>query len=175
MDVVWIALYIAATLGLVAYGVHAMVLLRGAQSRGPRYIAALTRLRAAAQPQELPRVLVQLPVFEEPRVVGRLVEAVAALDWPADRLTIQLLDDSQDTARTLGAAAVAAARARGVSIQHLCRPSRTGYTAGALAHGLLLSPSSTPTSCHRRTSCAAPCPSSRRAPASRVFKAAGPT
>ena len=43
---------------------------------------------------DLPRVLIQLPVYNEPLVVERALSAAAALDWPADRLTIQLLDDS---------------------------------------------------------------------------------
>ena len=45
---------------------------------------------------DLPRVLIQLPVYNEPLVVERSLSAAAALDWPADRLTIQLLDDSTD-------------------------------------------------------------------------------
>src|SRR5262245_49697339 len=49
-----------------------------------------------ALPDELPRVLVQVPVYNEPLVVERSMAAMGALDWPRDRLTIQLLDDSND-------------------------------------------------------------------------------
>ena len=49
-----------------------------------------------ALPDELPRVLVQIPVYNEPLVIDRVLGAAAALDWPRDRLVVQLLDDSTD-------------------------------------------------------------------------------
>ena len=49
-----------------------------------------------ALPDDLPRVLVQIPVYNEPLVIDRVLRAAAQLDWPRDRLTIQLLDDSTD-------------------------------------------------------------------------------
>ncbi len=85
---------------------------------------------------ELPRVTVQLPVFNEANVVGRLIEAVCSLDYPSDRLEIQLLDDSTDETTAIAAARVAAWRRRGRRIEHLRRGSRSDYKAGALAHGL---------------------------------------
>lgn len=88
---------------------------------------------------EEPCVLVQLPVRDEPAVVvERLLDAVAALDWPADRLTVQLLDDSSEEAAATGAAAVERARRRGLAVAHVRRGTRAGYKAGALAHGLKL-------------------------------------
>jgi cellulose synthase/poly-beta-1,6-N-acetylglucosamine synthase-like glycosyltransferase len=141
MIVVWGVLYTLATLGLVVYGAHAMFLLRTARRRGPGHVAFLSAARRGVMPSEhdLPRVLVQIPVYDEPRVVARVVEAVAALDWPSDRLAIQLLDDSDDEeARALGAAVVATACARGLDAVHLCRPRREGFKAGALAHGLTI-------------------------------------
>jgi len=84
----------------------------------------------------LPSVTVQLPVFNERSVVERLIDAVAALDYPADRLEIQVLDDSTDETRALAAAAVRRHLARGVHIVHRHRPRRDGYKAGALAEGL---------------------------------------
>ena len=56
---------------------------------------------------ELPRVLVQLPVFNERDMVERLVETGASLDWPKDKLAIQLLDDSTDDSTAIGKAAIA--------------------------------------------------------------------
>jgi cellulose synthase/poly-beta-1,6-N-acetylglucosamine synthase-like glycosyltransferase len=85
---------------------------------------------------ELPRVTVQLPVFNEANVVGRLIEAVCSLDYPSDRLEIQLLDDSTDETTAIAAPRVAAWRRRGRRIEHLRRGSRSDYKAGALAHGL---------------------------------------
>lgn len=96
--------------------------------------------REAPQPSRrfdrLPAVTVQLPVFNERYVVDRLLEAVARLDYPRDRLEIQVLDDSTDDTSVLVAERVAQLRARGCHIQHLQRTHRSGFKAGALAHGL---------------------------------------
>ncbi len=84
-------------------------------------------------PDDLPVVTVQLPVFNERFVVGRLIDAVCALDWPRDRLEIQVLDDSTDDTKEIAAAHVAAMRAAGYQIEHVHRTDRSGYKAGALA------------------------------------------
>jgi cellulose synthase/poly-beta-1,6-N-acetylglucosamine synthase-like glycosyltransferase len=80
-----------------------------------------------------PFVTVQLPIFNERYVVERLLDAVAAIDWPRDRLEIQILDDSTDDTRHVAAAKAEALRARGVDVVHLHRTDRRGYKAGALA------------------------------------------
>ena len=90
----------------------------------------------ALLPADLPRVTVQLPVYNERDVVERLVDAAAALDWPADRLEIQLLDDSTDDTAQRAGPALARARARGLSVSVLRRADRSGFKAGALAAGL---------------------------------------
>ncbi|TGE28918.1 cellulose synthase family protein [Hymenobacter metallicola] len=87
-------------------------------------------------PEQWPRVTVQLPIYNELFVVERIIGAAAALDYPADRLHIQVLDDSTDETVAVAAAAVARCRARGLRVDHVRRPSRLGYKAGALAHGL---------------------------------------
>ena len=71
---------------------------------------------------EMPRVLVQLPIYNESSVVARLVEAVSALDWPRDRLRIQLLDDSTDGAEKMSAALVETLARRRLRY----RPASTG-------------------------------------------------
>ncbi len=83
-----------------------------------------------------PTVLVQLPIFNERFVVERLVDHVAALDWPADRLRIQILDDSTDDTVELSRALADKHRRRGVDVVVLTRADRTGFKAGALAAGL---------------------------------------
>jgi cellulose synthase/poly-beta-1,6-N-acetylglucosamine synthase-like glycosyltransferase len=88
-----------------------------------------------------PIVTVQLPMYNERYVVKRLLEAVAALDYPRDRLTVQVLDDSVDETTVLVAAQVEALRRMGLNIQHIHRKDRTGYKAGALANGLSLTDS----------------------------------
>jgi cellulose synthase/poly-beta-1,6-N-acetylglucosamine synthase-like glycosyltransferase len=92
--------------------------------------------RPSARFENLPRLTVQVPLFNEMYVAARVVDAVAALDWPADRLDIQILDDSTDETRSIVAEAVGRARARGADIVHLCRADRAGYKAGALSAGL---------------------------------------
>lgn len=95
-----------------------------------------TPTRPAPWSGDLPAVLVQLPIFNEKNVVRRLLEAAAALDWPADRLFIQLLDDSTDDTPTIAAEVIAELRAKGRQIEHIRRADRTGFKAGALAHGM---------------------------------------
>jgi cellulose synthase/poly-beta-1,6-N-acetylglucosamine synthase-like glycosyltransferase len=85
---------------------------------------------------DLPRVTVQLPLFNEMYVAERIIDACAALDYPADRLEIQVLDDSTDETTAVVAARVAHHLGRGVNIRHIHRTDRTGYKAGALEKGL---------------------------------------
>jgi cellulose synthase/poly-beta-1,6-N-acetylglucosamine synthase-like glycosyltransferase len=87
-------------------------------------------------PADLPRVTVQLPIFNEMYVADRLIAAVCQLDYPQELLEIQVLDDSTD--ETVGIAELAVRRhaARGFDIHYLHRTDRRGYKAGALEAGL---------------------------------------
>jgi len=85
---------------------------------------------------EEPVVTVQLPLFNERFVVERLLETVCALDWPRDRLEVQVLDDSTDATVDIAARKAAELRARGFDVKHIHRTDRTGYKAGALAAAL---------------------------------------
>jgi cellulose synthase/poly-beta-1,6-N-acetylglucosamine synthase-like glycosyltransferase len=87
-------------------------------------------------PETLPIITVQLPVYNEGNVVARLIQAVGALDWPLDKLEIQVLDDSTDDSVSLAADALDVLRGRGLSVHHVCRSDRQGYKAGALAEGM---------------------------------------
>src|SRR5258708_35785512 len=84
----------------------------------------------------LPRVTVQLPLFNERYVARRIIDAAAALDYPRDRLHIQVLDDSSDDTMELIQGRVAQLRAEGLCIDLIHRTDRSGYKAGALANGL---------------------------------------
>ncbi len=84
----------------------------------------------------LPFVTIQLPLYNESRVAGRLIDAVAAFDWPAEKYEIQVLDDSTDVTRRIVDERVARWSVRGVDIHAVRRNGRAGYKAGALAHGL---------------------------------------
>lgn len=88
--------------------------------------------------EDLPRVLVQIPVYNEPLVVERAVAAAAALDWPSNRLTIQLLDDSTDITSDIAVHVVARFRRAGLDVVHVRRADRSGFKAGALAAGMAL-------------------------------------
>ena len=92
--------------------------------------------RPIRQFEQLPFVTIQLPVFNERYVVERLLEAAAQLDYPRDRLEIQVLDDSTDDTTDLIAQQVEALQAQGHLIDHVRRTHRSGFKAGALAEGL---------------------------------------
>jgi cellulose synthase/poly-beta-1,6-N-acetylglucosamine synthase-like glycosyltransferase len=77
-------------------------------------------------------VTVQLPIYNEKYVVRRAIDAVAALDWPRDRLQIQVLDDSTDETRAIARAQVERIRQQGIEISHTHRTQRGGFKAGAL-------------------------------------------
>jgi cellulose synthase/poly-beta-1,6-N-acetylglucosamine synthase-like glycosyltransferase len=83
-------------------------------------------------------VTVQLPIYNERYVVDRLLRAAAHLEYPADRLEIQLLDDSTDDTREIASRLVQQYRATGIDMVHLHRAVRPGYKAGALGEGLAL-------------------------------------
>lgn len=127
------AAYFATLLVLAAYGCHRYVLVfllyryRRQRARGPEQ-----RFAAA----ELPKVTIQLPVFNERYVVDRLIDAVAALDYPRERLEVQVLDDSTDDTTEIAARKVEEWRAKGLDIVLIHRTDRTGYKAGALENGL---------------------------------------
>jgi cellulose synthase/poly-beta-1,6-N-acetylglucosamine synthase-like glycosyltransferase len=87
-------------------------------------------------PGDLPRVTVQLPVYNEATVVERLIDAACRLEYPRHLLEIQVLDDSDDETSELAAGRVSAWRERGTDIAQLRRPIRGGFKAGALAAGL---------------------------------------
>jgi cellulose synthase/poly-beta-1,6-N-acetylglucosamine synthase-like glycosyltransferase len=90
---------------------------------------------------EFPHVTVQLPVYNERYVVERVIDAAAALDWPRNKLHIQVLDDSTDETTGLARARAELHRAHGMDITVIHRFNRTGYKAGALQAGLARSTS----------------------------------
>src|SRR5688500_9862200 len=84
---------------------------------------------------ELPRITVQLPLFNELYVVDRLLKAVTQIDYPHDKLEIQVLDDSTDETTKVAEAVVAKYKAQGFDIHYIHRQDRTGFKAGALENG----------------------------------------
>jgi cellulose synthase/poly-beta-1,6-N-acetylglucosamine synthase-like glycosyltransferase len=86
----------------------------------------------------LPRVLLQLPIYNEQYVVERLLQQVAKADYPKHLLTIQLLDDSTDETTAIAAQAIKRLGDAGSNIHHVRRVDRSGYKAGAMKAGLEL-------------------------------------
>ena len=87
-------------------------------------------------PARLPRVTVQLPLYNEMYVVDRLLDSVAKIRYPKELLEIQVLDDSTDETVTIAETAVERYREQGFDIHYLHREDRIGYKAGALDAGL---------------------------------------
>lgn len=119
-----------AALWLTVYGLNGwlLVLLYWLKRRQSFPVPPVARDR-------LPPVTVQLPVYNEQHVVERLIGRVAALDYPRDRLHVQILDDSTDRTTRLVGTLVAAYRQQGLDIELIHREDRRGFKAGALAEG----------------------------------------
>lgn len=105
------------------------------------YLAILYRRAKRKQSEtrqlsSFPLVTVQLPIYNEKYVVSRLIQSVCQLDYPKEKLEIQVLDDSDDETVSLVTQEVAKWRQEGVNIVHLQRDERVGYKAGALQYGL---------------------------------------
>lgn len=83
-----------------------------------------------------PPVTVQLPLYNEQYVATRLIDAVAKLDYPRDKLWIQVLDDSTDNTTHIVSRFLTKLEKQDYQVQHIRRPERTGYKAGALAYGM---------------------------------------
>src|SRR5665213_1513737 len=122
-----------AVLGVLSvYGLHRYETIRG-------YMKHRKRLRAAEPPMrfaELPRVTIQLPIFNERFVVERLLEETSKIDYPRHLLQIQVLDDSTDDTHPFTEALVGEYRYSGLPIEYIHRTNRHGYKAGALENGL---------------------------------------
>src|SRR5208283_3747940 len=86
--------------------------------------------------EQLPRVTIQLPIFNERYVVERLLEAITRIDYPRALLEIQLLDDSTDETRFVASRLVSEYARAGHPISYYHREQREGFKAGALAEGL---------------------------------------
>src|SRR5947209_9232812 len=128
--VIWTICYLSVLSGLSAYGLHRYFII---------YLFLKNRKREAvpaARFEQLPRVTVQLPIFNEIYVVERLLRSVSELDYPKDLLQIQVLDDSTDDTRDVTASCADELRRRGYDVDLIYRVDRTGFKAGALSAGL---------------------------------------
>lgn len=125
-------LYLLIVFVLAMYGFHNLMnttlyLISRTPSRRRKRVHTLT---------EYPQVTIQLPIFNEKYTIERLLKSVTGLDYPSDRLQIQVLDDSTDKTAVLTKQLVDEYRSKGVDIQWIHRIDRKGYKAGALSNGL---------------------------------------
>src|SRR6476469_4502269 len=129
-SIIWTICYMSVLIGLSAYGIHRYVII---------YLFLKPRKRGAFPAghfEQLPKVTMQLPIFNEVYVVERLLRSVSEIDYPKDLLHIQVLDDSTDDTRQLTASCVAELQGRGFNVELIHRTDRTGFKAGALETGL---------------------------------------
>jgi len=123
--------YFTVLIILASYGIHRYVLV---------YLYYKHRKNRSDAPEQqftdLPRVTVQLPIFNEQFVIDRLVDAVCKMEYPREKLEIQVLDDSTDETVEVANAVVQRYAAMGHPISYLHRTNRHGYKAGALQEGM---------------------------------------
>jgi len=132
--------YVTCSAGLVAYAAHTVVMVvlfrRREAGERARQAQEIARFRARARDHDWPVVTTQLPIYNEAEVAERLIEAVAAIDYPRGRHEIQVLDDSTDECREIVDRTAARLRAEGVEVSVVRRGDRKDYKAGALALGM---------------------------------------
>jgi cellulose synthase/poly-beta-1,6-N-acetylglucosamine synthase-like glycosyltransferase len=123
--------YFAVMIVLALYGFHRYTLV---------WLYYRNRKNATHEPPsrfaELPRVTIQLPIFNEQFVVDRLIDSICRIDYPRELLEIQVLDDSTDETKEVAQAIIARYKAMGNPIVYLHRTNRVGFKAGALDEGL---------------------------------------
>jgi cellulose synthase/poly-beta-1,6-N-acetylglucosamine synthase-like glycosyltransferase len=123
--------YFIVLILLAGYGVHRYILV---------YLYYKHRKNRTTEPatyfEELPRITVQLPIFNEQYVVERLLDSVCKLNYPREKLDIQVLDDSTDETVDVARDLVERYAALGHPVSHHHRTNREGFKAGALAEGL---------------------------------------
>jgi cellulose synthase/poly-beta-1,6-N-acetylglucosamine synthase-like glycosyltransferase len=123
--------YFIVMIILAGYGLHRYALV---------YMYYRNRKNRTMEPpeqfQELPRITIQLPIYNEQYVIDRLVESICRLDYPQDKLDIQVLDDSTDETVAVAQGVVDRYAALGHPITYIHRTNREGFKAGALQHGL---------------------------------------
>jgi len=130
LEIAVISLYLVVLSILGLYGFHRALLLYlywRHRSKSPK---------PAGQFEQLPKVTVQLPMFNEMYVAERLIEGVGGIDYPKELMEIQVLDDSTDETVEIAKAKVEEMKSRGYDIAYIHRDDRTGFKAGALENGL---------------------------------------
>lgn len=135
-----VVLYVLCSLVLLAYGVQCYVLtylfLRKRKAKVTEQQKTMEYFSSITDENAYPKVVTQLPMYNEKSVASRVIRAVAAMEYPASRHEIQVLDDSNDETIKYVDDVVAELKQKGVRISVIRRTDRTGFKAGALQNGL---------------------------------------
>jgi len=131
----------AALLGAAFAFVELRMLWRFVRNRAAIRSAVNGSGGAGCEPNDVPSVTIQIPLYNERRAAEQIVRAAARQDYPRDRFDVQVLDDSTDETSSIVAEVVDELERDGIRVAHIRRADRTGYKAGALARGLELSES----------------------------------
>ncbi|MFW6065463.1 MAG: glycosyltransferase, partial [Planctomycetota bacterium] len=129
-ETVFMTVYTFALVAVAVYGFHRyalVVLFLRHRRKNPTPPGRFT---------ELPHVTVQLPMYNEKYVARRIIEQTCRIDYPREKLHIQVLDDSTDHTSDIARRGVEKARALGFDIEYIHRDNREGFKAGALANGM---------------------------------------
>ena len=132
MEILFLILYGIALLLVFLYSLAQLHLIVNYKKAQRSIKANLSPVNA----KETPKVTVQLPVFNERYVIDRLLDNIIQLDYPSEKLEIQVLDDSTDDSLLQTQKKVEKLKKTGVNIQHITRSNRKGFKAGALKEGL---------------------------------------
>src|SRR5437660_6324360 len=129
-SILLVVAYVSVLLLIATYGFHRYVLL---------YLYLKHKhntYQVKGQFIDLPKITVQLPMYNEGPVAERIIKATCQIDYPRDRFEIQVLDDSTDESAELARKACEGWVAKGYNVKFIHRTNRVGYKAGALKEGM---------------------------------------
>jgi len=140
--IILVGFYAICSIALLAYGIQCYVLtylfLRRRKARLNYHRGKFSFFDSVTNPTDYPRVVTQIPMFNEKAVAVRVINAVCSMDYPRSRHTVQVLDDSTDRTSEYINQAVSYWKERGIDVAVIHRDERTGFKAGALQNGLTL-------------------------------------
>jgi cellulose synthase/poly-beta-1,6-N-acetylglucosamine synthase-like glycosyltransferase len=128
-DIILIVYFLGLSI-LFGFGMHGLVMLY--------YYHKTSKIAEPNEnlPEDLPNVTIQLPMYNEMYVIERLIKAVCSIEYPKDKLEVQVLDDSTDETVSIAQKLVEDYKRQGFDIKYIHRENRQGYKAGALKYGL---------------------------------------
>lgn len=136
LEIVLLTVYTFLLLVLLVYAAHAYVMVFLYRKAMKRESMTKFQIPNTEERKEFPHVTIQLPIYNEQYVVERLLRSVCSMEYPKDRLEVQVLDDSTDNTTSLLEKLSEKYREEGIDIVHIHRKERNGFKSGALRRGL---------------------------------------